>query len=206
MLTTGQSKTHVTWTMTLRGAQLTRAFHMITHHITVEPGAHLTIEAIRPIPLIVQDTSKAHQNSMVRAFYGIGKHWIRTNTKPTYWKNLINVNQLIATGVPARRLVSSHIIIFYIYIYRSFKRIKYAYDTTYLNCMTSITPVRPPSHCDWVVFYMPSNSRHGTHTFNCAPTEYLFVCSDGTRTSNPRFRTLRWLFSYWMSYLYRCTH
>ena len=35
---------------------------------------------------------------------------------------------------------------------------------------------------DYGVLYMPSSSRHGTHTFNCVPTQYLFVGSAGTWT------------------------
>ena len=50
-----------------------------------------------------------------------------------------------------------------------------------------------------VFFYMPSNSRHGTHTCNCAPTQYLFVGSTGTRTL--RVPMFRWRRSYRMSYL-----
>ena len=44
---------------------------------------------------------------------------------------------------------------------------------------------------DCGVFYMPSNSRHGTHTFNCATTQYLFAGSAGTRTLTLRVPTLR---------------
>ena len=48
--------------------------------------------------------------------------------------------------------------------------------------------------------YMPSNSRHEAHTFNCELTQYLFVCSDGTRTTNSCVWAFRWRRSYQMSY------
>ena len=53
---------------------------------------------------------------------------------------------------------------------------------------------------DCGIFYMPSNSRHGTHTFNYASTQYLFTGSAGTRTLNLRVRTFRWRHFYRMSY------
>ena len=84
-------------------------------------------------------------------------------------------------------------------------------NPTYLLLRRAIkiwVPFRAKIHIqlltDCGVFYMPSNSRHGTHTFNCAPTQYLFVGSAGTRTLTLRVPTFRWRRSYRMSYPNRC--
>ena len=61
-----------------------------------------------------------------------------------------------------------------------------------------------PKSTDCGILYMPSSSRHGIHTFNFASTQYLFVGSAGSRTTNPPVRTFKWWRSYRMSYPELC--